>query len=224
MKYKALFLDFYGTLVHEDGAAIAEITKIISASTPANNTPKEIGTHWWNEFRRLFENSYGSNFKTQRELEHISIHKMLEHFQCKEIDLNIDKALFTHWMKPPIFKDTLPFLAQNILPVCIVSNIDTSDILTAIEFHSLNFKNVVTSEDAKSYKPRSEIFEMALGKMNLLPHEVLHVGDSLTADIVGAHNCGIHSFWLNRKSRQVPHNCVATYRGNSLLDILKHCT
>ena len=221
MKYEAIFLDFYGTLVHEDDIPIADITGKISSCSQCGNSPKEISSYWWREFRKLFENSYGANFKTQRDLEKISIQRTFEHFQCKDVDLDIAEALFSHWVKPDIFEDTFPFLNQNRLPVCIVSNIDRNDILQAMSFHGMIFENIVTSEDAKSYKPRPEIFKMAMRKMKLLPRQVLHVGDSLTSDILGAHNCGIDSFWLNREKRKIPDDCLATYVGETLFDVLK---
>jgi len=221
MKYKALFLDFYGTLVHEDDIAISEITKKISCFTPSGCLPKEIGSFWWAELRGLFENSFGNNFRTQRELESISIQKTLKHFDYSGIAINIEEILFSNWTRPKIFEDTLPFLEQNSLPVCIVSNIDRNDILKAIEFHNMKFENIVTSEDAKSYKPRSEIFKLALDKMKLAPKDVLHIGDSLAFDVEGAHSYGIDSFWLNRKKRSFPHNCAATYCGSTLHDVIR---
>lgn len=148
MKYKALFLDFYGTLVHEDDEVIATITQSISLHSILQNKPKEIGAYWWSEFRRLFENSYGVNFKTQRVLETLSIQKTLNYFKCENIDYNVDEALFDHWSKPDLFEDTKIFLTQNTLPVCIVSNIDRNDILQAIYFNRMSFDNIVTSEDA----------------------------------------------------------------------------
>lgn len=223
MKYKAVFLDFYGTLVHEDDEAIAQITQIMSSCSIDKNTPGEIASYWWSEFRSLFENSFGVNFKTQRELETISIKRTLEYFKCTNIDINIDELLFDYWVKPEIFEDTKKFLIENTMPVCIVSNIDRNDIFEAFKYHGMDFENVITSEDAKSYKPRKEIFNLALSKMKLLPQQVLHVGDSLSSDILGAHNCGIDTFWLNRKKRAVSPDCAANYNGESLYDVLKYC-
>jgi len=221
LKYKALFLDFYGTLVHEDDAAIATITRKISYCLPSSNTQKEVASYLWSEFRQLSKNSFGGNFRTQREIEIISIQKTLICFQCKNLDLDIDELLFSYWVKPEIFEDTLPFLEENALPVCIVSNIDRKDILKAMDFHGMAFENIITSEEARSYKPRPEIFQTALEKMNLSNQEVLHIGDSLAADVFGAQKLGIDSFWLNRKNRNMSNDCPATYSGNTLADVLK---
>lgn len=65
---KAFFLDFYGTIVHEDGEVVKKITQII-AETGKAETTSEIAVFWWNEFQKMFTNSYGESFETQRALE-----------------------------------------------------------------------------------------------------------------------------------------------------------
>ena len=48
-------------------------------------------------------------------------------------------------------------------------------------------------------KPDRRIFELALSRSGCQPHEVLHVGDSLENDVLGAQNCGLRNVWLNRE-------------------------
>jgi 2-haloacid dehalogenase/putative hydrolase of the HAD superfamily len=69
-----------------------------------------------------------------------------------------------------------------------VSNIDRADLDAALAHHELAgyFTHLVTSQDARAYKPRPEMFTTALGLLRLGPHEVIHVGDSLTSDVAGA--------------------------------------
>ena len=55
---KAFFLDFYGTVVHEDGEIIKKITDIIYNTGIVENK-SEIGSFWWNDFQKMFTNSYG---------------------------------------------------------------------------------------------------------------------------------------------------------------------
>ena len=76
---KALFVDFYGTVVHEDGEVIKKITQIIYDTGKVENK-SEIGSFWWKEFQDIFLNSYGDSFETQRELERMSLKHTLEKF------------------------------------------------------------------------------------------------------------------------------------------------
>lgn len=59
MEYKAVFLDFYGTLVHEDDDIIPIICEQIKANAKIDCSVKEIGSFWWKEFSRTFRESYG---------------------------------------------------------------------------------------------------------------------------------------------------------------------
>jgi len=48
-------------------------------------------------------------------------------------------------------------------------------------------------------KPATSIFDKGLKLANCQAHEVIHVGDSLASDIVGAHNSGITSVWVQHQ-------------------------
>jgi putative hydrolase of the HAD superfamily len=57
--------------------------------------------------------------------------------------------------------------------------------------------NVFVSEDVGFSKPHPEIFKIALSRFGIEARETLFVGDSWSADIVGAINVGISAIWLN---------------------------
>lgn len=193
---KAFFLDFYGTVVHEDGEVVKKISQLIYETGKAES-PSEVDSFWWKDFQNLFNNSYGNTFETQRALEKKSIKHTLEKFASNE---NIDKLsnyMFEHWVKPPIFEESKKFFEISPLPIYIVSNIDANDVLRAIEFHQLSPSGIFTSEDAKAYKPRKELFELALNTTGLHADEVIHIGDSLSSDVKGASSVGIKAIWLN---------------------------
>lgn len=198
---KAFFLDFYGTVVHEDGEVVKKISQLIYETGKAES-PSEVDSFWWKDFQNLFNNSYGNTFETQRALEKKSIKHTLEKFASNE---NIDKLsnyMFEHWVKPPIFEESKKFFEISPLPIYIVSNIDANDVLRAIEFHQLSPSGIFTSEDAKAYKPRKELFELALNTTGLHADEVIHIGDSLSSDIKGASSVGIKAIWLNRFNKE----------------------
>jgi len=58
---------------------------------------------------------------------------------------------------------------------------------------------IVTSEEAGKEKPHPYIFFLAVNKLNLPLNRLCMIGDSLSKDIQGANQLGIHSFWLNLK-------------------------
>lgn len=198
---KAFFLDFYGTVVHEDGEVVKKISQLIYETGKAES-PSEVDSFWWKDFQNLFNNSYGNRFETQRVLEKKSIKHTLEKFASNENINRLSNYMFEHWVKPPIFEESKKFFEVSPLPIYIVSNIDTNDILRAVEFHQLSPSGVFTSEDAKAYKPRKELFELALNTTGLRADEVIHIGDSLSSDVKGASSVGIKAIWLNRFNKK----------------------
>ncbi len=200
---KAVFVDFYGTLVHEDGAVIKKVSQEIY-DTGIVEDKSQIGAYWWKEFQTAFLNSYGDNFQTQRKLEYDSLKKTIKYFKSSADAGKLSNMMFEHWIAPPIFEETKEFFERVKLPIYVVSNIDRDDILKALNYHGLKPAGVFTSEDAKSYKPRKELFELALMATGLSGKEVVHIGDSLSSDIKGSANAGIEGIWINRSGREVP--------------------
>lgn len=214
---KAIFMDFYGTVVFEDGEVIEQVTNEILDTGKADNV-SEIASYWWREFQNDFMNSYGENFQTQRALEYQSLEKTIRHFNSTADAKRMSDMMFDYWMKPPIFEEAKEFFEQSPVPIYIVSNIDRGDILKAIKYHGLNPEGVFTSEDARSYKPRRELFEMALKKTGLNPDEVIHIGDSLSSDVAGAGSVGIDAILVNRAGKEIPKGVKAV---SNLLEALK---
>ncbi len=204
----AIFIDFYGTVVHEDGDLIKQICQEIKETGVAKDI-SEIGRYWSNEFQTSFLESYGESFKTQRELEYESLQKTIQHFQSSVDVKQLCNMMFEHWIKPPIFEESKEFFEKCPVPIYIVSNIDRKDILKAVDFHGLKPNNIFTSEDARSYKPRKELFEYALKATGHNTNEVIHIGDSLSSDVKGATSMGIKAIWVNRSCREVPDGVIS---------------
>ena len=60
------------------------------------------------------------------------------------------------------------------------------------------FDFVVFAHECGCPKPDPRVFEFALAKFGGGPENVIHIGDNLRSDVLGANNCGIASVWLNR--------------------------
>jgi len=78
---------------------------------------------------------------------------------------------------------------------------------------------VVFSQDYGVEKSNSKIFQIALEKAGCSRHQLLHRGDSLQEDVIGAINAGIRCGWLNRKQVKSNLNLKIDYEIFSLLEL-----
>ena len=216
--YKAVLLDFYGTLVEEDSPFIHRIVGQIAEAS--SRDPAAIARDWSAIYRRMCVERRGPAFTTQRLIEVEGLQEMLDACQV-DLDAGAMVAgVFEYWQSPTPYPDTATFLAHLPVPYCLVSNIDTDDVQAALSALSWPFEHVVTSEMSRAYKPHPEPFEAALRLLHLQPQEVLHVGDSATADVAGAQALGIDVAWLNRSNRPIP-TPRPTFIAQSLTDVLR---
>ncbi len=100
---------------------------------------------------------------------------------------------------------TLQHLRDAGFKLAIVSNWDTPlDPLTERLGIADYFDTIVASHDVRvrSEKPDPHIFNCALAAVGVSAEEVVHVGDTYEADIVGAENVGIRPILLDRDGTQ----------------------
>ncbi|HNR02138.1 MAG TPA: HAD family hydrolase [Anaerolineaceae bacterium] len=62
------------------------------------------------------------------------------------------------------------------------------------------FKVILISAVEKIRKPDSRIFTRALNTLGLTPERAVMVGDTLTADILGAQNAGLRAVWITTRA------------------------
>jgi 2-haloacid dehalogenase/putative hydrolase of the HAD superfamily len=220
---KAISVDFYGTLVEEDDKIISSIVNnIINKSDIKNINRNDIAQFWWNEFVSLCNVYNGKNFKLQKDIEYISLRNTILKFKS---NINIEKELenlFGYWKKPTIFSDSIFFLEKIQFPVIIVSNIDRNEIIEAIAYNKISVRNIITSEDTLYYKPNENMFKIVMERNNLDRNEIIHIGDSLSNDILGANNVNIKSIWLNRNGKQNKTNTIPDLTAKNFFEVIEN--
>ncbi|QSB14720.1 HAD family hydrolase [Natronosporangium hydrolyticum] len=213
---KGLLLDFYGTVVEEDDRVVAAICHDVAASTAVQVTPAQVGTAWWRAFQAAMA---ASDFRSQREIAVASLAEVAMTLECRGDPAGWCERQFAYWRRPPMRAGSRAFLEATDLPICIVSNIDRDDLEAALEYHGLAFTAVVTSDDVRVYKPAPAMFQQALAALGLDGDHVVHVGDSLTADVAGAHAAGLAAIWVNRRGREAPPWLAARHIVESLTEL-----
>jgi 2-haloacid dehalogenase/putative hydrolase of the HAD superfamily len=213
---KGMLLDFYGTVVEEDDEVVASICRRAAASAPGVVPPDQIGAAWWQAFQAAMA---ASPFRPQREIAAASLATALAASGCTADAVALCEDQVRHWRTAPLRPGTRAFLKSVDRPICVVSNIDRADLEAVLKHHGLSFTAAVTSEDVGAYKPSPQMFRRGLAMLGMRADEVLHVGDSLTADVAGAQSAGIAAIWVNRRGRPTPDGMHATDVIGSLADL-----
>lgn len=212
---KAVFFDFYKTLsVHGEEsfeaslqkiaerygvkinweryeAAVASLFTDTSASSPANHSLLE-----WLTTVITRECEFIRELGVQGHVEQMA----WELLQSGHPLFGVTNAILYDDVVP-----TLEHLRDAGFKLAIVSNWDTPlDPLTERLGIADYFDAIIASHDVRvrSEKPDPHIFNYALTAVGVSAEEVVHVGDTYQADIVGARNVGIRPILLDRDGTQ----------------------
>ena len=82
------------------------------------------------------------------------------------------------------------------------------------------FKYLFISEELNASKPQIEYYEAIMKQSNCKPEEILIIGDSLSADMLGAQNSGCKSVWYNPKHLENSLNLKIDYVIDDLNQII----
>ena len=114
------------------------------------------------------------------------------------------EAFFAERQNVTLFDDALPALEHLAarFPVVALSN-GNADIrrIGIARF----FRASISAREFGVGKPDPRIFLAACGAVDVQPEQVLHIGDDVTLDALGALNAGMQAAWLNRSDELWPH-------------------
>lgn len=95
------------------------------------------------------------------------------------------------------------------VPIAALSNGNADLAAIGIAGH---FRFQLGAREHGAAKPDAGIFHAACARLGVEPQHVLHVGDDVEMDVVGAHRAGLRSCWINRGAHDWPRD------GHTLLD------
>ena len=199
--FDGVFVDFYGTVAGGDRQAVEDVCQAVVDDYGLRADAADLASQWGDCYFAAIESLDGQGFRLLRELEHDTLIDTI-----RPLGVEIDAApyvaqLNAYLAQPALFDEVHEVLEGIRVPVCIVSNADERELRMAIAHHGLHVDHVVTSEFARSYKPKPRIFWAALEVTGWSADRVLHVGDSLHSDVGGAHNAGLKAAWVSRSDR-----------------------
>lgn len=111
-----------------------------------------------------------------------------------------DSDRLAHFDFYPGIQEFLIDARRNFTLVVITNGPEHSQLpkLAAVKMEEF-VDHIIVGGLEPAQKPAKSIFEKALALAGCEAHEVIHVGDSLAADIQGAHNTQITSVWIQHQ-------------------------
>ena len=104
-----------------------------------------------------------------------------------------------------LFEDAAPalaFLAQRY-PIVALSNGNADVDRIGLGGY---FRAAISAESFGVGKPDPAIFAAGAAAAGVTAHEVLHIGDDASLDVLGALACGMQTVWVNREDHLWPHS------------------
>jgi len=103
--------------------------------------------------------------------------------------------------------------------LAIISNVDDDLFAATLPQLGVQFDHIITAQQAGAYKPSLKIFALALRRIAVPAHRVLHVGQSIYHDVLPAQSLGLATVWVNRPSPRTGVGAVKAADGHPDLQV-----
>ncbi|WP_428486751.1 HAD family hydrolase [Rhodopila sp.] len=120
-------------------------------------------------------------------------------FPVEPTEQNLLAGSVASWRPFPDTVETLRALRRRYR-LAIISNIDDDMFAVSVPKLGTWFDQIVTSEQARCYKPDLPIFEEALRRLTAAPATVAHVAEGAT-EVQPARRLGCATVWIRRNGR-----------------------
>jgi 2-haloacid dehalogenase len=151
---------------------------------------EEAGRAWRAEYLRL---TYGCGPYVEYET---LVRQAAPHVGLPE---SAPQALEEHWLELAPWSGAVAALQQlqSHCKLAVVTNCSNRLGRQAASILPVRWDVVVTAEEAGRYKPDPRPYQLALGTLNVAPHEAAFVAGS-SYDMFGTASVGLRTYWHNR--------------------------
>ena len=191
--YKTLTFDFYGTLVDWEKSLLDPLRSIVERSG-MSPPDAEISAH----FTTLDSDPLTRGFRCYRDVLALLTRSFAANYGTAGTDDDVDAVIHAIETAPP-YTETLELLPRwaSDYRLVIVSNCDDDIISRTLEAFPFRFNDVVTSEQAGTYKPDIDIFRLLRERIDEPGESILHIAEWL-AEVTPARSLGMGTVWVER--------------------------
>ncbi len=197
MNISTMIFDAYGTLIDtSDGSVCA--TRDILRKRGSVLEPTEVYARWKSYHKKIIATS--PVFRLEESLFVEGLMRVYEEYGISGDPCEDVRLMMATLGVRKVFDDALPCVqwCRERFQVVVASNTDTVPFQRDLHRSGLAVDAWFTSESLRAYKPHREFYDRLLERLGRLPQEVVFVGDSIDADVVGPKTCGMSAIWLNR--------------------------
>jgi 2-haloacid dehalogenase len=214
-RFTTISFDCYGTLIDWESGILPVVRSVLAKH--GQNLADAAILELYGEFEAEAESG---PYQSYREVLQSVVRAFADRFQFEATPAEI-RSLPDSVASWPPFGDTLAALRelQKRYKLVVISNIDDDLFAQTRKYFDVEFEGVITAEQARSYKPSVNNFQMALGRLALAPERWLHAGQSIYHDVVPARSLGISTVWVNRKSARPGIGAVRASAGKPDLEV-----
>ena len=189
--------DFQQVMRHSLKKALVELRRLVPSRRAQNLSVEEMIT-----IRNQVEEEVKGEVWNHEEIRLLAFERTLESIGCpdRELAAYLNRLYLKHRFEDTeLYPDVVPAFDQ-LAPhykLGLLSNGNSYPERCGLEGR---FAFVIFSQDVRIKKPDRRIFEIIAQKAGCPLDELLHVGDSLKNDVMGAQEAGAKTVWLNRES------------------------
>jgi 2-haloacid dehalogenase len=211
-RFTAISFDCYGTLIDWESGILPVLRRVLGSHGQSQRLSDAAILELYGEFEAEAESG---PYKSYREVLQSVVRAFADRLDFQSTSAEI-RSLHESVHTWPPFPDTVAALRelQKRYKLVVISNID-DDLFAETRKHlQVEFDAVITAEQARSYKPSINNFQLALRTLALSPDRLLHAAQSTYHDVVPARSLGISTVWVNRKSARPG---IGAVRGSAAL-------
>ncbi len=181
-RFEILTFDCYGTLINWEAGLLTALHRVLSAHGKKIDDAALLKLY--GDFEQLCEQG---EFHPYREVLESVVRRFgaqLGFSPTDEEGRSLANSLAS-WKPWP---DTVGALRRlkSRFRLAILSNVDDDLFAATLPQLGVGFDEVITAQQAQAYKPSLKIFELAMARIKVPAHRVLHVGQSIYHDVTPA--------------------------------------
>lgn len=214
-RFTTISFDCYGTLIDWEAGILAVLRSLLSrhGESMADSAILEL----YGEFEAAAESGAYQSYRAVLEAVVRGFAARFD-FEARADEIRALGESVGEW---PAFADTVEALRAlaTRYKLAVISNIDDDLFAATRRRLGVEFAEVITAEQAGSYKPSLNNFLVALGRMGCSREQLLHAAQSVYHDVVPARALGISTVWVNRRSARPGIGAVRAAEGRADLEV-----